>query len=41
MFVLTCSKTGRWWRHKTEGLARRAAMHLGLTDYEISEVRHG
>jgi len=37
MFVLTCSKTGRWWPHKTAGLAQRAALHLGLSDYTIEE----
>lgn len=36
MFVLTCDKTGRHWRHVTEGLARRAALHLGLKDYTIT-----
>ena len=37
MFILTCGKTGRWWLHKTEGLAKRAALHLGLSDYTIEE----
>jgi hypothetical protein len=37
MFILTCSKTGRWWPHMSEGLARRAALLLGLNDYTIEE----
>lgn len=35
-FILTCGKTGRWWPHASEGMARQAARHLGLTDYSIT-----
>ena len=41
MFVLTCSKSGRWWPHETEGLAKRAALHLGLNDYTIEDQGNG
>lgn len=35
MWILSCDKTGRWWRHRTEGMAARAARGLGLTCYTI------
>ena len=34
-FILECTKTGRAWTYATEAMARRAARHLGLTDYTI------
>lgn len=35
-FILECAKTGRFWTYATESMARRAAMHLGVTDYTIT-----
>lgn len=37
-YILTCTKTGRYWTHCSEGMARRAALTLGLKDYEIQKV---
>jgi hypothetical protein len=34
-FVLTCCKTGRFFRYASEGQCRRAALTLGWKDYEI------
>jgi len=34
-FLLTCIKTGRFWRYASEGQARQAAKTLGLKDYVI------
>lgn len=34
-WLLTDSKTGRFWRYASEGQCRHAARHLGLVDYTI------
>lgn len=34
-YILECTKTGRAWTYATEAQCRRAARHLGLTDYTI------
>ena len=38
MILITCTKTGRFWRFATEGQARRAVAHLGLKDYIMQRV---
>lgn len=37
--ILSYCKTGRFWGYATEGQARRAARHLGLTDYTLEPVQ--
>lgn len=34
-FILTCIKTGRFFRYASEGQARQAAKTLGLKDFTI------
>lgn len=34
-WLLTCTKTGRFWRYASEGQCRQAAANLGLSDYTI------
>lgn len=36
-FILTCCKTGRFWRYGSEGQCRRAALTFGLADYTIEK----
>lgn len=35
MWLVTCCKTGRFLRYKTEGQCRRAASTMGWVDYTI------
>lgn len=37
-FILSCSRTGRTWRHRTRGLAESAARSLGLHRFTITEA---
>ncbi|MGK7663342.1 MULTISPECIES: hypothetical protein [unclassified Marinovum] len=37
-FLLTCGRTGRSWRHSSRGMARQAALSLGLTRYTITDT---
>lgn len=37
-YILTCDKTGRYWKYSTLNQAERAARHLGLKDYTITEI---
>lgn len=37
MYLLTCDKTGRFWRYASLHQAKQAAAHLGLKDYTITE----
>jgi hypothetical protein len=39
-FVLTCCKTGRFFRYTSEGQCRQAALVMGWKDY-IIEREHG
>lgn len=34
-WLLTCDRTGRFWRYASEGQCKRAAQHFGLKDYTI------
>ena len=34
-FILSCTKTGRWWRYSSVGQRRQAARLYGLLDYTI------
>lgn len=37
--ILSDCKSGRWIRCASDGQARRAALNLGWTDYEITEEK--
>lgn len=37
VWMLTCVKTGRFWRYASEGQCRNAARALGLKDYTIEK----
>ena len=36
--ILTCLKTGRWWRCHDNAHARRIARDHGLVDYEVANA---
>lgn len=38
VWLLTCEKTGRFFRFRSEGQAINAARALGLKDYSIERV---
>lgn len=38
MWLLTDTKTGRFWRYATENMAVRAASALGLKDWSLEWV---
>lgn len=33
VWILSCERTGRFWRHSSEAQCRHAARRLGLKDY--------
>ena len=38
-WLLTDTKSGRFWRYASEGQCRQAARSLGLVDYTLERVR--
>jgi hypothetical protein len=38
-WLLTDTKTGRFWRYASEGQCRQAARTLGLVGYTMEQVR--
>lgn len=37
-FILTCTKTGRYWRCHDHAHADRLALRFGIKDYEVESV---
>ncbi|WP_422073962.1 hypothetical protein [Tranquillimonas rosea] len=35
MWTVSCCKSGRWVRQKTEKMTVRAAVHMGFVDYVV------